>query len=69
MTLRCSPVPRILSLIGADFAMADDFVRALADELSPVVEGHRKIAHSRAQVEAPSNTSLQAKLPAMAGRN
>jgi hypothetical protein len=38
VTLRCCPVPRILFLIGADFAMADDFVQALADELSPVVE-------------------------------
>jgi hypothetical protein len=47
----------IARVIGADFAMADDFVHALVDEFSPVVEDYRMMGHFPPEVEAPSSAS------------
>jgi hypothetical protein len=59
----------ISKLIGVDFTMADDFVQALAEEFSPVIEGYRKMGHFPPEIEAPSDASPQTRLLAMVGRD
>jgi hypothetical protein len=59
----------IAKLIGADFAIPDDFVQALAEEFSPVIEGYREMGHFPPEVEVPSSASPQTKLLAMVGRD
>jgi hypothetical protein len=59
----------IAKLIGADFTMAEDVVRALMEEFSPVVEGYRKMGLFPPEVEVPSDASPQARLLAMVGRD
>jgi hypothetical protein len=58
----------IAKLIGADTAMAPDFVQALLDEYSPVVEDFRKMGVFPAALEVADDASPQAKLLAMVGR-
>jgi hypothetical protein len=58
----------IAKLIGADTTMADDFVQALMDEFSPVVEGYRKMGLFPPEVKVASDASPQTKLLAMVGR-
>ena len=55
-------------LIGADTTMADDFVQALTDEFSPVVEGYRRQGLFPPAIEVAGDASPQAKLLAMVGR-
>jgi hypothetical protein len=58
----------IAKLIGADTAMADDFVHALMDEFSPVIEGYRQMGLFPPAIEVASDASPQTKLLAMVGR-
>lgn len=58
----------IAKLIGADTAMADDFVDALLNEFAPVIEGYRKMGVFPPAIEVPDNASSQTKLLAMVGR-
>ena len=58
----------IATLIGADTTMADDFVQALMDEFSPVVEGYRQSGLFPPAIEVASAASPQTKLLAMVGR-
>jgi hypothetical protein len=59
----------IAKLIGVDLTMADDVVRALTAEFSPVVEGYRRMGLFPPEVKAPGDASPQAKLLAMVGRD
>ena len=58
----------LAKLIGADTTMADDFVQALMDEYSPVIESYRQMGVFPPAIEVPDNASSQAKLLAMVGR-
>ena len=58
----------IAKLIGADTAMADDFVHALMDEFSPVIEGYRQMGLFPPAIDVASDASPQTKLLAMVGR-
>ena len=58
----------IAKLIGADTAMADDFVQALMDEFSSVVEGYRQRGLFPPAIEVSDDASPQTKLLAMVGR-
>lgn len=58
----------IAKLIGADTIMADDFVRALLDEFTPVVDGYRKMGVFPPALEVSADASPQTKLLAMVGR-
>jgi hypothetical protein len=58
----------IAKLIGANTTMADDFVQALMDEFSPVVEGYRQRGLFPPGIEVASDASSQTKLLAMVGR-
>lgn len=58
----------LAKLIGADTTMAPDFVQALLDEYSPVVEGYRQMGVFPAAVEVPADADPQTKLLAMVGR-
>ncbi len=53
---------------SADTTMPDDFVQALMDEFSPVVEGYRKMGLVPPEVKVASDASSQTKLLAMVGR-
>lgn len=55
-------------LIGAGTTMPDEFVQALMDEFSPVVEGYRKMGLFPPEVKVASDASSQTKLLAMVGR-
>jgi uncharacterized protein (TIGR03086 family) len=58
----------IARLIGADTTMADDFVQALLDEFSPVIEGYRQMGVFPPALEVADDASPQTKLLAMVGR-
>lgn len=58
----------IAKVIGVDTTMPDDFVQALLDEFSPVVERYRKMGLFPPEVKVASDASSQAKLLAMVGR-
>jgi hypothetical protein len=58
----------IAKLIGADTTMGDDFVQALLDELTPVVEGYRQMGVFPPAIKVDDDASLQTKLLAMVGR-
>jgi hypothetical protein len=58
----------IAKLIGADTTMADDFVQALMDEFSPVVEGYRRMGLFPPAIAVANDASPQIKLLAMVGR-
>jgi len=55
-------------LIGADTTMADDYVKALMDEFSPVIDGYRQMGLFPPPIEVASDASPQTKLLAMVGR-
>lgn len=59
----------IAKLIGADTTMADDFVQALLDEFSPVIEGYRQMGVFPPAIEVPDTADPQTKLLAMVGRS
>lgn len=59
----------IAKLIGADTTMDDDFVQALFDEFTPVIEGYRQMGVFPPALEVPDDASPQAKLLAMVGRD
>jgi hypothetical protein len=58
----------IATLIGADTKMPDDFVQALWDEFTPVVEGYRQMGVFPAALEVSEDADLQTKLFALVGR-
>ncbi len=55
-------------LIGADTTMADDYVQALMDEFSPVVEGYRQMGLFPPAIAVAEGASAQIKLLALDGR-
>lgn len=59
----------IAKLIGADTIMDPEFVQALLDEFSPVIEGYRQMGVFPAALEVPKDASPQTKLLAMVGRS
>jgi uncharacterized protein (TIGR03086 family) len=59
----------IAKLIGADTTMAPDFVQALLDEFSPVIEGYRQMGVFPPAVSVADDASPQTKLLAMVGRD
>jgi hypothetical protein len=59
----------IARLIGVDFTLADDFVEALIEEFSPVVETYRQYGMFPPEVKAAADASPQTKLLAMVGRD
>ena len=59
----------IAKLIGADTTMADDFVQALLEEFSPVIEQYRQMGVFPPAVAVPDNASPQTKLLGMVGRS
>jgi len=58
----------IAKLIGANTTMADDFVQALTDEFSPVIEGYRQMGVFPPAIKVADDASPQTKLLAMVGR-
>jgi uncharacterized protein (TIGR03086 family) len=58
----------IAKLIGADTTMADDFVQALLDEFSPLIESYRQMGVFPPPLEVADDASPQTKLLAMVGR-
>jgi hypothetical protein len=59
----------IAKLIGADFTLADDFVQALTEEFTPVVESYRQLGLFPPAVKVANDASPQTKLLAMFGRD
>lgn len=59
----------IAKLIGVDTTMPDDFVDALLEEFTPVIEGYRQMGVFPPAIEVPDDASPQTKLLAMVGRN
>jgi uncharacterized protein (TIGR03086 family) len=59
----------IAKLIGADTTMGDDFVEALTEEFSPVIEGYRQMGVFPPAIEVSEDASPQIKLLAMVGRS
>lgn len=59
----------IAKLIGADTTMDADFVQALHDEFSPVIESYRQMGVFPPALEVADDASPQVKLLAMAGRS
>src|SRR6266568_1848585 len=55
--------------IAADFTLADDFVQALTEEFTPVVESYRQLGLFPPTVKVASDASPQTKLLAMVGRD
>jgi hypothetical protein len=68
ISFRAFRVYDIARFIGADTHMADDFVQALWDEFSPVVETYRQMGVFPAPLEVPENADLQTRLLALVGR-
>jgi len=58
----------IAKLIGVDTSMDDDFVQALLDEFSPVIESYRQMGVFPPAVKVPDDASPQTKLLGMVGR-
>lgn len=56
-------------LIGADTNMDPEFVQALLDEFSPVIESYRQMGVFPPALEVTDNASPQTKLLAMVGRS
>ena len=59
----------IARVIGADFTLTDDFVQALTEEFTPVVESYRQLRLFPPAVNVASDASPQTKLLAMVGRD
>jgi uncharacterized protein (TIGR03086 family) len=58
----------IAKLIGADTKMDGDFVEALVEEFTPVIESYRQMGVFPPALEAPANADPQTRLLAMVGR-
>lgn len=58
----------IAKLIGANTAMDPEFVQALMDEFSPVIEGYRQMGVFPPAIEVADAASPQTKLLALVGR-
>jgi hypothetical protein len=58
----------IARLIGADTTMAADFVQALFDEFSPVIEGYLQMGVFPPAITVAADANAQTKLLAMVGR-
>lgn len=59
----------IAKLIGLDTTMSDEFVEALHEEFSPVIETYRAMGVFPPALEVAADDSAQAKLLAMMGRS
>jgi hypothetical protein len=59
----------IAKLIGANTNMAEDFVKGLWDEFTPVIESYRQMGVFPPAVEAPEGANIQTKLLDLFGRN
>jgi hypothetical protein len=59
----------IAKLIGIDTTMDAEFVQALLDEFSPVIEGYRQMGVFPPALEVADDASPQTKLLAMVGRS
>lgn len=68
ISFRAFRVYDIAKLIGADTTMDDDFVQALSDEFSPVIEGYRQMGVFPPAIDVADDASPQVKLLAMVGR-
>jgi hypothetical protein len=68
VTFRAFRVYDIAKLIGVDSTMAPDFVEALLEELTPVVEQYRQMGVFPPAIEVASDASPQVRLLAMVGR-
>lgn len=58
----------IAKLIGANTIMTDDFIQALRDEFSPVIESYRQMGVFPSAIDVADDASPQVKLLAMVGR-
>ncbi len=59
----------IAKLIGAETKMADDLVKGLWDEYTPIIEDYRKMGVFPAAITVSDSADLQTKLLALAGRD
>lgn len=59
----------IAKLIGTDTTMESDFVEALLEEFSPVIEDYRQMGVFPPAIQVSSDASPQVKLLAMVGRS
>jgi hypothetical protein len=59
----------IAKLIGTDTTMAEDLVKGLWDEFTPVIESYRQMGVFPPAVEAPEGANTQTKLLALFGRS
>lgn len=69
ISFRAFPAFDIAKMIGVDTKMADDFVEAMLDEFSPVIEGYRKMGVFPPALEVADSADPQTKLLAMVGRS
>jgi hypothetical protein len=69
ISFRAFRVYDIATLIDVDSTMDSDFVQALFDEFSPVIEMYRKMGVFPPAIEVPNTASPQVKLLAMMGRS
>ena len=58
----------IAKLIGADTTMSDEFVQALLDEFSPVIEDYRQMGVFPPAISITEEANPQTKLLALVGR-
>jgi hypothetical protein len=68
ISFRAFRVYDIAKLIGVSTVMPEDFVQALWDEFTPVIEGYRQMGVFPAAIEVPETADLQTKLLALVGR-
>jgi hypothetical protein len=69
VSFRAFRIYDIAKLIGADTTMDPEFVQALIDEFSPVIDGYRQMGVFPPAIEVSDDASSQAKLLAMVGRS
>jgi hypothetical protein len=58
----------IAKLIGIELKLPEDYIRALIDEFTPVLDLYRSMGVFPPEVKVPDDASLQTKLFAMIGR-
>lgn len=68
ISFRAFRVYDISALIGIDTKMPEDFVQALWDEFTPVIEGYRQMGVFPPAIEVPDTADLQTKLLGLVGR-
>jgi uncharacterized protein (TIGR03086 family) len=59
----------VAKLIGANTTLSDEFIQALLEEFSPVIEGYRQMGVFPPAIEVSADASAQVKLLAMVGRS